>query len=239
MARIVKDELYVARRNEILTAAMRFIYSKGYEQMTIQDILGTLQISKGAFYHYFNSKGELLEALIERMVVDEALPILNRIVEHPEKSALEKLHEYFDAGARWKTTQKSFMLAVLRVWMADENAIVRQKLFTMSSRMVTPLLSRIIRQGVAEGVFTTPYPDQVCQVIFYLSQGLSDTILGMLISDEKDRDATKIESAIYEYTNALNDAMERILGSPKGSVHLVAPATLNEWFVSPERVLES
>jgi hypothetical protein len=34
------------------------VYTKGYEQMTIQDILDDLQISKGAFYHYFGSKKE-------------------------------------------------------------------------------------------------------------------------------------------------------------------------------------
>ncbi len=63
MARIVKA--HAARRNEILDVAQRLIYTKGYEQMTIQDILSDLQISKGAFYHYFDSKQALLEAIIE------------------------------------------------------------------------------------------------------------------------------------------------------------------------------
>ena len=53
MARIVKEEVRAVKRNEILDAASRFIYTTGYEQMTIQDILDELQISKGAFYHYF------------------------------------------------------------------------------------------------------------------------------------------------------------------------------------------
>ena len=51
MARTVKA--HAVRRNEILDVAQRLIYTKGYEQMTIQDILDGLQISKGAFYHYF------------------------------------------------------------------------------------------------------------------------------------------------------------------------------------------
>ena len=65
MARIVKEP--AVRRNEILDAAQRLVYRKGYEQMTIQDILDDLHLSKGAFYHYFDSKQSLLEALIERM----------------------------------------------------------------------------------------------------------------------------------------------------------------------------
>jgi len=55
---------------EILDVAQRLVNTKGYEQMTIQDLLDELQISKGAFYHYFGSKQALLEAIIER-IVDE------------------------------------------------------------------------------------------------------------------------------------------------------------------------
>lgn len=39
---------------------------KGYKKLTIRDILDVLQISNGAFYHYFASKSVLLEAIIER-----------------------------------------------------------------------------------------------------------------------------------------------------------------------------
>ena len=39
MARIVKEAEYAGKRNEILDAAQRLIYTKGYEQMTVQDIL--------------------------------------------------------------------------------------------------------------------------------------------------------------------------------------------------------
>ncbi len=66
MVRVVKD--YTVRRNEILDVAQRLMVTTGYEQMTIQDILDGLGISKGAFYHYFSSKQELLEAIIERML---------------------------------------------------------------------------------------------------------------------------------------------------------------------------
>lgn len=233
MARIVKEEEYAARRNEILDVVQRLVYTKGYEQMTIQDILDDLHISKGAFYHYFDSKGSVLEALIERMVVVEVIPLLMPIVQDPHLTALEKLNRYFDTAVRWKTAKKTFMLELLRVWLADENAIVRQKLFTMSVKRVTPLLTEIIRQGIREGVFKTSYPDQVCQVIVYILQGLSDTIIELLISSETKRDAARIESGVTVYTEALTDALERVLGTPKGALHLIDPETLKEWFVSP------
>jgi TetR/AcrR family transcriptional repressor of nem operon len=231
MARTVKEEEYAARRNEILDAAQRLVYAKGYEHMTIQDILDDRHISKGAFYHYFDSKGAVLEALVERMIVVEVMPLLTPIVQDSCLGALEKLNSYFDTSVRWKTTKKTFMLELLRVWLADENAIVRQKLFTMSVKHVTPLLAEIIRQGIREGVFKTSYPDQVCHVILYILQGLSETIIELLISSETNRDAARIESGIRVYTEALSDALERVLGAPSGSLHLIDPETLKEWFI--------
>jgi TetR/AcrR family transcriptional repressor of nem operon len=233
MARIVKEEEYAARRNEILDVAQRLVYTKGYEQMTIQDILDDLHISKGAFYHYFDSKGAALEALVERMVVVEVIPLLTPIVQDPHLTALKKLNRYFDTAVRWKTAKKTFMLELLRVWLADENAIVRQKLFAMSAKQVTPLLTEIIRQGIQEGVFTTSYPDQVCHVILYILQGLNDTIIELLLSSETNRDAARIESGVTAYIAALTDALERVLGAPRGSLNLIDPETLKEWFVSP------
>ena len=67
MPRVVKEDDYAARRNEILAVARKLVYTKGYEEMSIQDILDEMKISKGAFYHYFDSKPALLEALIDRM----------------------------------------------------------------------------------------------------------------------------------------------------------------------------
>jgi len=233
MARFVKEAEHAARRNEILDAAQRLIYTKGYEQMSIRNILDDLQISKGAFYHYFDSKGALLEELVERMILVELEPLLMPIVQDPGLTALEKLNRYFDTAIRWKTAKKTFMLELLRVWLSDENAIVRQKLFTMSAERVTPLLAEIIHQGVQEGAFKTSYPDQVCQVIIYILQGLSDTIIELLISSETQRDAARIESGVTTYTAALTDALERVLGAPRGSLNLIDPETLKEWFVSP------
>ena len=229
MARLVKHQEHTVKRNEILDAAQRLVYSKGYQQMAIQDILDDLHISKGAFYHYFNSKSAVLEALIERMVVEEVIPLLIPIVQDDRLTALEKLQRFFEAAARWKTAQKTFMLSLLRVWYADENAIVRQKLFAMSIERVTPLLSEIIHQGIQEGVMTTSYPDQAGEIIFSLLQSLGDAFIRLLLSFELDRGNLRQSKIIVA---AYTEALERVLGAPSGSIEIIDDATQKEWFLS-------
>src|ERR1700730_4301624 len=120
MARPIKEQEYRVKRDAILDAARRLVQTKGYEQMTIQDILDDLQISKGAFYHYFDSKQALLEALIARMG-EEAEELLLPIVHDPHMSALEKLQRFYPTLARWKTARKTFFLALLQTLYADDN----------------------------------------------------------------------------------------------------------------------
>lgn len=226
LARTVKEEDYIARRSEILDASYRLVYTKGFDQMTIQDIINDVKISKGAFYHYFASKGEVLEALVEK-IVDDMEPALISIVQDPQRSALDKLLGYFDTAIQWKTDRKSLMLSLLRVWYADENAIIRQKVFTSTVKKISPWITKIIQQGNMEGVFNTNYPEYVCQQNIYLLQGLGDAFIELLLSDQSDEvQILHAKRALAAYNNAL----ERTLGAPCGSINLMDADTLQEWF---------
>jgi AcrR family transcriptional regulator len=234
VARIVKEKEYAVKRKEILDAAQRLVYTRGYEQMSIQDILDQLEISKGAFYHYFDSKLTLLDGLMDRMM-DEAEQILQPIVEDKDLPAIEKLRRYFAAGSRWKTDRKAFMLDLLRVWYTDSNALVRQKQETAAIQRIAPMLTKIVRQGIAEGVFSTPFPDQIGGMIWGLAQGIQDNVAELLLADEPLPDELhRLESIIGAYS----DAVERILGAPVGSLLLVEVDMLKEWMTGPEHVKE-
>lgn len=228
MPRTVKVEEYTEKRNEILEVAQQLVYTKGYEQLAIQDILDELKISKGAFYHYFPSKSALLEALIERMVVGKIEPLLAAIVQDPHLTALDKLQRYFDTAVAWKTARKGLMLGLVKVWYSDENALTRQKMLAKMIELITPLFTQIIDQGIGEGVFTAPYPEYVSQMIMNLIQPLGDTFVQLLTEEEEHKPGVlqRAETVVAAY----DDAMERILGAPTGSIHLMDTEMLKEWF---------
>lgn len=225
MVRIVKEP--GTRRNEILDVAQRLVYTRGYEQMAIQDILDELQIAKGTFYHYFNSKQAMLEALIERLT-EQAIDVLDPIVYDAQLSALEKFRQFFDTSVRWKTQRKAFLRAVLRVWYTDENVLVREKSNTVAMQQIVPLLTVIIKQGVEEGVLTTPFPEQVGKIIMELFLGLGVSLAQLILQPETDHETLqRIETVVNVYT----DALERVLGAPTGSLHLMDIEVFNEWMV--------
>lgn len=231
MARAVKEEEYAEKRNAILDVAQKLIYTRGFEQMTIQDILNELHISKGAFYHYFDSKTALVEGILERY--GQSLEqLLQPIARDTRLSALEKLQRFYDTLNRRKLAEKDFLLTLAPSLYTDHNALFRQKLIAEGLKWHTSLLTEIIQQGVQEGVLTTPYPDEAGKMIAALIMDLGETIMkdALFIGGHIDiPQLQRMERLIAAYS----DAFEKIIGAPSGSLVFFDFATFKKW-LSPQ-----
>ena len=212
MARIVKEP--EIRRTEILDAAERLLVTRGYEQMAIRDLMDELQIAKGTVYHYFESKQALLEALVER-IGEQAEQLVLPIVSDREMPAQDKLLRVFAVLNQYKQANLDLVFAFMRVWYADENALFRQKLYMARIKRLAPWLSQIIQQGVAEGVFTTPYPDHAARTILSLLEDLGYATVELLLVEE----GKQIDfSRMAQLGEATADTLERVLGMSPGGL---------------------
>ena len=211
MTRSVKVHEYAEKRNAILDVAARYITTKGYEQMTTQDILEALQISRGAFYHYFDSKQALLMALVER-IGEQAEQLVLPIASSREMPAQDKLLRVFAVLNQYKQENLDLVFAFMRVWYADENALFRHTLYLARIKRLAPLLSQIIQQGVAEGVFTAAYPTQAARMILSLLEDLGYATVELLLAEGEHPDISRMT----QLGEATADALERVLGMKPG-----------------------
>jgi AcrR family transcriptional regulator len=217
LARQVKPDEYAARRREILDAAIELLRDKGYERMTIEDILVKTGMSKGALYHYFRSKYALLEGVVEAMG-EGATRDLRAVVEDPKLSAIDKLHAYFRTEHAWKSENVTTVSTVMRM-PRDDDALLRQKLSEASMRTTAPLLEAIIRQGCDEGVFDTGHPQEAALIITGMGIHLADAFIDAIAADGNvgaDISGPHIRRVLAAYV----DSFERILGAPSGSLSL-------------------
>jgi hypothetical protein len=173
-----------------------------------------------------------LEALVERLK-HQMDQVYTPILQDPGLPALEKLQRFFAVAGRIKTAQKAFVLDLMRVWYTDENAIVRQKVSATVLKQITPELSAIIRQGIQEGVMAVSYPDYAAGVLMSLQQGLGDVFAEVLLNNESDPGTTQ---RLYEAISAYTEALERVLGTPPGSLCLIDAHTLQDWVPPPVEV---
>lgn len=228
MARTVKPEERDARRKQILDAVQRLVFSKGYERMTLQDILAELRISSGAFYHYFDSKPAVLEALVERIQQEVEPPLLS-IVRDPQLSAVDKLRGFFATLDRLRLAHKRDVAALGRVWYTDGNAVVRRRVDEAVLRQRAPLLGAIVRQGLQEGVFSSAYPEQAGELVLYLVQGMADAHARLLFAPEHEPDEQRRVAAVVAIHAACMDAVERVLGAPAQSLQRIDAAAVRVW----------
>jgi AcrR family transcriptional regulator len=216
LARQVKPDEYAAKRREILDAALELMHDKGYDRMTIEDVLAKTHMSKGALYHYFRSKRALLEGAVE-MMGDSATRALQAVVAETKHGAIDKLHAYFESSKNWKADNIATMATTARLWRDENNALFRQKLTQESMRATTPLLEAIIRQGCDEGVFDTDHPHEVAMIISGMDLQLADAYIDAVRADGSvwpDSSGPHLQALLAAHCQAL----ERILGAPAGSL---------------------
>ena len=217
---------HAARRDEFIEAGRRLIQTRGYERFTIEDLLAEVGASKGAFYHYFDSKPALLEAVVERFA-DEVVMAAASVVTDPRLPAVAKLERYFAAIAARKTAERHFLEELLRVWYSDENAIVREKTRRQTIRLVAPHIAAIIRQGIAEGTIALVDPDEMARVVLALLLDAGDEAGELYLAQ---RNGTVTLDAVRRRVASYGTAIERLLGLQPGSVQLVDDETLQTWF---------
>src|SRR4249919_300332 len=167
VARTVNVEERTVRRDAFVDAATKRIQTQGYERMSIQDVLDDVDASRGAFYHYFDSKQALLEAVIDRMG-DAAIAGLGGTLDDPGLGAPQKLEIVFASIGSYKAERFDLVMAILEAWLSDDNAIVREKFRRYVVIRMTPILARIIGQGAREGSMSVDDPEDTARIVVSL-----------------------------------------------------------------------
>lgn len=189
------------RRNEILDAAEMLFTTKGYSATTVNDILHIVGIAKGTFYYYFQSKEEVMDAVVMRYI-HLGVEAAKGIASDPNLSAPEKIFQII-MSQKPDASRKEQMIEQLH---QVSNAEMHQKSLVETILELTPVLSEVIEQGIAEGFFNTPYPRETVEFLLVSSQFLLDEGIFQWEPQELKRKAT-----------ALTHIMETTLGAEAGS----------------------
>jgi AcrR family transcriptional regulator len=198
MVRIVKKP--AVRRVEIMKAAIRLFQTKGYEQTTMQDVMEYLGIAKGTIYHYFKSKEELLEAVIEN-IVDESVEQMQAAIKAMKGNALEKTLLLIGLGR--VAVDNNGLLEHLH---QPGNMGMHTRLLASALCKQAPLYAELIRQGCEEGIFQTDNPLECAEFILSAIQFLTDRGIYPWAQEELIRRA-----------QAFPGIIEALLKAPPGS----------------------
>lgn len=216
------------RRTQFIQAAQQLFFTNGYEATSVNDIINAVGVSKGAFYHHFDSKEAILVAVVSAMVT-QTTALIQPILDDSQLSAIEKFNQMTHAIGNWKNERRGQMMAITRMMYSNDNLHLRHRLTLESTRITVPVLSQIFEQGAAEGVFDLGgiKGEDVAEYVLTLIRTTGETAVYLLLDPDRPADAATI--ALDKYA-AAQKMVERILDAPPGSLPLIDREIFRSWF---------
>ncbi|MBZ9850051.1 TetR/AcrR family transcriptional regulator [Mesorhizobium sp. CA14] len=219
MPRIIKHpEL---RREELLDHAQALFLTHGYDKASLNDVIATAGVSKGAFYHYFASKEALLEALAARFA-RQALAGVQDVLGDPALDPLGRLNALLAKSRQAKVETAAEAWALFETMFRPENLVLFHRINLAAGAAFSPLLVEIIKQGVADGTFRTFDPEGVADIVMQFGMATHDVVAKAIVGGS-NADMDMAIEALEKRVRLYEIALDRILGLPDGSIRIGEP----------------
>ena len=152
--------------NLILSVAFRLFMEKGYVHTSIQDIIDHLGgLSKGAIYHHFKSKEDILMAVSDQMM-EESNQTLAMIRDRSDLNGKEKLKTIFKESINRPVQNDIFTVAP---GFHKNPQLLFSLLHDTIDHAAPDYILPIIKQGIADGSIETDYPEQLSELILLIA----------------------------------------------------------------------
>lgn len=146
----------------ILDVAAHLFLEKGYEYTSLQDIIDNLGgLSKGAIYHHFKSKDDILVTIIDRMS-QESNQMLYEIQNRTDLSGKDKLKTIFKASISRPIQNDIFRISPD---FKKNHKLLALMLDDTINEVAPNYIQPIIEQGIRDGSIQTEYPRQLAELI--------------------------------------------------------------------------
>lgn len=166
-------------RQHILDTGHRIIVGKGFSSVGLNEILSSAGVPKGSFYHYFPSKEQFGQALLQDYF-DDYLAMLDAAFADASRTAHDRLMRYWQGwidGQGARCNEAKCLVVKLGGEVADLSEPMRVTLRDGTAQIVQRI-ARQIELGIADGSIPAQDANATAQMLYPLWLGAS--LLGKL-----------------------------------------------------------
>lgn len=161
-------------RQHILNVGYQLIVEKGFTSVGLSQLLKEADVPKGSFYHYFKSKEQFGEALINDYF-EQYQQRLDVAFNQARVSHYQRLMGYFE---RWLSVDNGrcnahkCLVVKLSAEVSDLSESMRMALLT-GANFVTQAIGDCVSAGIEDGSIAQQDPKQSAEVLYSLWLGAS------------------------------------------------------------------
>lgn len=165
----------------ILDVSTKLFFEKGYDQTSLQDIIDELGgMTKGAVYHHFRSKEDILIAVVERMSEENNIAMA-KLRDDTSLTGKQKLQKMFSDSL---TNPKQKDMFVVTPNLLENPKLLVYYLKMVAYTIVPDYIVPVIKQGVEDGSIVTEYPEELADVIMFLTDVWVNPIIFKLSAEQ-------------------------------------------------------
>lgn len=206
-----------------LDAALDLFYDKGYEKTTINDIINKLGVSKGAFYHYFESKEDIIETIAVGYT-EKMGYVIRDIVQRTDINALEKFNKSIEEAQAYKKQESDRRSKIKGSLRNEENLKLQKKILDKVSEEYIVFYDQIVKEGIEQQIFNIYYSKELPKFILKISHELNESIDELVLRIE---DVNKGNKDFYEELSDklsfYEDVFNRVLNIKEDTIKLKEP----------------
>tara|TARA_B100001123_G_scaffold390205_1_gene467583 strand:- start:635 stop:1228 length:594 start_codon:yes stop_codon:yes gene_type:complete len=159
------------KKSQILDAAFSMFVEKGYSETTMDDIVNASNMSKGAIYHYYNSKKDLFLSLIDHWETYSFPDFYSK--GNKDKKASEILMDLSDIVLNVFNNKKHVFLAEVEFWaLSNRDGDVKEKSRLLYNKLLY-LFELVLKKGIREKEFNDMDTKVVAMTILTSLQGIN------------------------------------------------------------------
>ena len=139
------------RKNQILNAAFEVFVKKGYAKTTMDDIVASSNLSKGALYHYYKSKKELFLSLIDHWEIYTFKDFYDK--KSQNKKASDILRFFGENVINTLNEKKHAYIAEIEFRaMSNQDAEIKKRSNILYGKLLE-LFEKVVKKGIKENEF--------------------------------------------------------------------------------------
>ncbi len=178
----------------------------------MQTIIDSVGVSKGAFYHHFASKEEIVGEITEDYIA-EGLERMNEVTGEEGLSAVEKLNRLIEVTQAYKAQRQDTREAMEQAFAEDRNSKLEKSIVSRLRADTVPLFTRILEEGISRGELQIAGAELHAEILFQLLLGMKELL-------REKRHAGADLGTENEILGVYEDAVCRLLTLPAGAIRL-------------------